>query len=481
MIDAKPTTTRRQDSDVKSNGRVDVLVCGGGISGLTTALWLRKQQVDVHVLEKKARPGGVIHTERHGDFMFETGPSTILNRYPALDELVGIIGLGQSCLRVPVHTLARHIWYRGRLHKVPTGPLALLNSKLLPRSAKLGMVREPFVKPSGEPESVAQFVRRRLGEAWLNNLITPMISGIWAGNPEQLSVEYALPTLKTLENDHGSLIRGMIRTMKQKRRNPEGGTSQMISFREGTEVLPQRLAEKLGQRFHASTTVNQIRPLKDGGFEVDVTASDGRTIWTAERVVLAADAMATARWVSGFDPGLSAALRNMPYNRLAIVSLGVRKRDIEHLPDGFGFLCVRDQGLRILGAVIASNFFAGRAPDDACALTVFAGGELDPAVMDLDDGQLIGAVKRDLARVLGWNGKEQCRIIRRWEHGIPQYDMRHRDRLEQFSMAEARHPGLNLSGNWRKGTSVADCIENSRLLAEKLCRNQIAGGFQDQI
>jgi oxygen-dependent protoporphyrinogen oxidase len=478
MTHAMTTPSKSRSGGIPSGCRTDVLVCGGGISGLATAAWLRQKQVNVHVLEKSSRPGGVIHTEQHGDYLFETGPSTILNRHASMDELVGFAGLEDACIRVPIRSPARHIWFRGRLHRVPGSPLAFLGSGLLPWSSKLGILRELFVSPVTEPESVTQFIRRRLGQPWLENMVTPMISGIWAGDPGQLSVEHAFPTLKALEKEHGSLIKGMFRTMKQKRRDPNRRIAQMVSFREGSEALPRALALKLGEHFHASTTVNHIRPREGGGFEVEITSAGEHATWTADRVVLAADAGVTAGWVRNLDTALSAALQNQPYNRLTIVGLGIAKKDLEHLPDGFGFLCVRDHGLRILGAIIASNFFAGRAPDDACTLTVFTGGELDPAVMDLDDGQLGGAVKRDLARALGWNGKEQCRVIRRWERGIPQYDMRHGERLKQLAEAEARHPGLHLAGNWRRGTSIAECIENARLLAEQLCQHEPAGGKQ---
>jgi oxygen-dependent protoporphyrinogen oxidase len=454
-----------------------VLILGGGISGLALAAWLARAGIEVTVLDKNPEPGGVIASLSKDGFLFERGPNTVLNKFPSFDELIQWAGLEREVIRVPLATQARHVWLGGRLNRVPTGPLAFLKTPLLPVGGKLALFREPFVAQRMEDETVADFVRRRLGPAWVRNLITPMVSGIWAGDPEKLSIAGAFPVMKEMEREGGSITRGALKRIMAKRRAArEAGPAYrrhvktLVSFPEGLVRLPRALAERLGPRYLGNTEVLGIEPPTEAGrgWRVQARRAGEEAQWLAGRlVVITSDARHAAATVAPFDREAAAVLEGFPYNRLSVVSLGLRASQAR-LPEGFGFLVPRGEGLRILGAIVNSNFLPGRAPEGCAALTVFVGGELDPAAYDLDDDSLAGLVRRDLRRAIGWQGEPLAVHIERWPRAIPQYDMLHAGRVRQIEAAEARWPGLHLAGNWRGGVSIGDRIEYALDLSRRI-------------
>ena len=453
--------------------RVDVAVCGGGIGGLAIAAFLMGEGSDVVVLEKTDRPGGAIGSIRRDDFLFERGPNTLLEKYASFDRLVHWAGLERDVIRRPMRDQQRHIWLNGRLQRAPTGPLAFLTTGLLPISAKLAMLREPFVRRGPEDESVADFVARRLGRPWVRNLITPMVSGIWAGNPELLSIPHAFPIMKQFEREGGSILRGAFKHLSRLRRegrqeNRPRLVKSLVSFSEGLDQFPRAIAARLGERFHASTRIERIEPLgAQNGFRIVAEHNGESQTWLARRIVVAADAEAAAGWFTDADNELASVLRGFPYNRLVVAGLGI-DASAARLPEGFGFLAVRDEGIRILGAIVNSNFLPGRAPSGCAALTIFIGGDLDPAAVDLDGDELMGLLSRDLRRAIGWDGSIRGLHLERWSRAIPQYDLRHGERLRQLDAAEARWPGLMLAGNWRGGVSIGDRIEYAAGLTKRI-------------
>lgn len=466
----QPRTHIREQSAQGAARRVDVLVCGGGISGLSLAAWLAREGADVTVLDKNTQPGGVIGTIHQDGFIFERGPNTILDKYESFDELLGLGGLEEEVIRVPLRTQQRHVWLGGRLNLVPTSPMAFLKSPLLPAADKLALFREPLVAPVEADETVAEFVRRRLGAGWLRNLVTPMVSGIWAGDPARMSIEHSFPVMKQMEREGGSLLRGALRRMGQKRRAIKAGAARrreknLVSFRDGLQRLPMALAERLGERYQAATRIVSIEWVGAGeGFRVRAEHGGREQLWLARELVVAAEADHAARWLEPFDGEIAATLRSFPYNKLAVVALGLDAREAA-LPEGFGFLAPRGEGLRILGAIVNSNFLPGRAPEGCAALTIFIGGDLDPEAAELSEAALIELVRADLGRAAAWRGQPRSVYVEKWPRAIPQYDMAHGERLRKIEAAEARWPGLRLMGNWRGGVAIGDRVEYTRKLA----------------
>lgn len=441
----------------------DVLVVGAGISGLTAAFHLVRRGLDVAVVEASDRVGGAIQTLRDGPWVFEQGPNTVLESRPAVGRLVREASLEDEELTASPEAKKRYLWMGERLVALPSGPLSFLTTPLFPLSAKLRLLREPWIgrAPEGTEESIAEFVRRRLGRAFLDYAVGPFVSGVYAGDPERLSVRWALARIHALERDHGSLIRGALAKRKGARSGfgPGGG---MISMADGLEALPRRLARAV-EEVRTGVPCRSLRPA-GGAFEVETGAGTLR----AREVVLAVPADALARILDEATGGRSRAFAEIPYAPVAVACYGFRREDVGHPLDGFGFLAPREESLRVLGCLFPSSLFPGRAPEGHAALAAFAGGRTDPGVLDLDDDGLHRAVLADLDRSLGLAGEPVVRHLARWPRAIPQYEVGHGRFVELARALERELPGLHLAGNFRGGVSVPDCIQNATDLAERI-------------
>jgi oxygen-dependent protoporphyrinogen oxidase len=432
------------------------LVVGAGISGLTAAFRLKLGGRRVAVLEAAARAGGAIETFSEGGWRFEMGPNTVLESDESVGRLIEDAGLADEKIVAFPSAKRRYLYKGGHLIPLPGGPGGLLGTPLFPPGAKLRLLREPWIgrPPEGVEESIAQFIRRRLGTSFLDYAVGPFVSGVYAGDPERLSMRWAVPKIHALEAEHGSLIRGAFAS----RKGPRPGRA-MISFREGLEALPRRLAREIGD---VRTGVAARRVLRIGnGFHVETSAGPVE----AAQVVLAVPADAAARLLEEATSGASLALAEVPYAAVAVVSLGMRREDIGHPLDGFGFLAPRKEGMRTLGCLFPSEIFPGRAPEGHVALAAFGGGRIDPAFAELDDDQIVKTVLDDLRGPLSLRGEPAFRLVRRWPRAIPQYELGHGRFVERAREIEWSLPGLRISGNFLQGISVPDCIRNAAALA----------------
>ena len=430
---------------------LDTLIIGAGISGLTTAFHLARGGQRVAVLEASPRVGGSLETRTDGPWRFELGPNTVLENHESVTRLIREAGLESEKITASPSAKRRYLWKGGRLHALPSGPLGFLRTPLFPASAKLRLLREPWISKGDSEESIAAFVRRRLGQAFLDYAVGPFVSGVYAGDPERLSVRYAVPKIANLEREHGSLIRGAF----ARRKGPAPGGA-MISFREGLEQLPRELARQIGD---VRTGVACRRIVRSGeGFRAETDSGPVE----AKRVVLSVPADVAARLVERED------LAEIPYAPVSLVSTGWRREDVAHPLDGFGFLAPRKEGLRVLGVLFPSEIFPGRAPAGHVVLTAFAGGRTDPEVATWDDGRLMSEVLGELRRTVGVRGEPVVSTVRRWPRAIPQYELGHGRFLDMAREIEAALPGLRIGGNFLHGVSVPDCIRNATALAEEL-------------
>jgi protoporphyrinogen/coproporphyrinogen III oxidase len=430
-----------------------VLVIGGGISGLTTAFHLVRGGRKVVVLEASPRVGGSLETKTDGPWRFELGPNTVLENHESVTRLIREAGLeGEKVTALP-SARRRFLWKGGQLHALPSGPVGFLKTPLFPASAKLRLLREPWIpRPAGDPEeTIAQFVRRRLGQAFLDYAVGPFVSGVYAGDPDRLSVRYAVPRIASLERDHGSLIRGAL----ARRKGPAPGGA-MISFREGLDQLPRTLALQIGD-VRTGVACRQIVRTAEG-FRAETDAGPVE----ARQVVLAVPADAAARLLE--SPGLA----DIPYAAVSLVSTGWRREDIAHPLGGFGFLAPRKEGLHVLGVLFPSEIFPGRAPEGHTVLTAFVGGRTQPEVAGWDDDRLMSTVLGELRQTVGVKGEPRISTIRRWPRAIPQYEVGHGRFLDMAREIEAALPGLRIGGNFLHGVSVPDCIRNATELAASM-------------
>ncbi len=449
----------------------DVVVIGGGISGLACAWRLVQAGLDAALIERSDRPGGVISTHRREGFLTEAGPNTVQGA-EEIFELVREVGLEDELLEADAG-LPRYIFLRGELHAVPFGPLALISTRILSGRAKLRLLREPWIskRATDEEESIAQFVTRRFGREVLDHLVSPLVSGIYAGDTAALSMQSVFPMLAELEAAHGSVVRGFLFGGRSRPKPSAGETHRrrtLISFRDGLETLPRRIVERLKGRVRLGTPACGLEADSIGGGNLRVLAksSAGDLVVTARAVVMAASASTVAELVEPLAPAAGRSLRSIPYAPLACVSAAYPRSAVSSSLDGFGFLVPRGQGIRILGCVWNSSLFRNRAPESWICLTNFLGGAVDPEAAALGDVEVAKTIQDGLGRALGATGEPRLLAIDRYAGAIPQYRLGHGSRLAEIQADLSRVPGLFLAGSYLSGVSVGDCVKQAKVTAD---------------
>lgn len=407
-------------------GAVKIAVLGGGVSGLTAAHRLRRQ-AEVVVFEARDRPGGNIRTDEIDGCQVEWGPNGFLDSSPETLELVARLGLTDRLLPARSQAARRFIYRQGRLRELPAKPRAFLTSDILPLGGRLRALLEPFARaPPETEETIYDFAHRRLGRSAAQILVDAMVTGIFAGDPRRLEIGAALPKLKAMEQAHGSLLRAA----KGRGVGPAGT---LTSFGGGMEVLICALAADLDLR-----TGNELSSLPSG----------------FDRIVCALPARRAADLVEG---RLARLLREIPMAPVAVLALVFDQ--LPQVPDAFGFLVPRGQGLRILGTLYDSSVFAGRAPEGRRLVRVMIGGRRDPGAVDLDDGALLDLAARDLEQAWGAFPPPRSHAVFRHRLGIPQYELGHRARLEEIHALCP--PQLHLIGSSYHGVSLNSCIQEA--------------------
>ncbi len=448
---------------------MSITIVGGGISGLSLAFFLleRDPGLEVRVLEAEGRAGGKILSDHIDGFLCEGGVNGFLDNKPLTLELAGKLSL--SPLRSSDAARKRFVFSGGRLHPVPETPLAFLLSGLLSPCGK-GRIFFEIMAPKGkeDDETLASFARRRLGSEAYEKLIDPMASGVYAGDPESLSLKSCFPRIHGLEKEYGSLIRALVRLQGEAKKKGgsvsagPGGT--LTSFHQGMEALVASLREFLGPRLMTSKGVKGID--RKGDYYV-LSLEDGGLI-ESDMVVFACPAHAASEVLRELAPALSGHLSDIPYPPVAVVCLGFRREDVCRSLDGFGFLVPGSEGRRILGTLWDSSIFPNRAPEGHLLLRTMVGGARAPELAMEDEDRLAGIVLEELDDIMGIDVDPVLVRVYRHEKAIPQYNTGHAARLQLIDDAVARLEGLYLTGNAYRGIGVNDCVENSHGLAERL-------------
>ena len=451
---------------------MNISIVGAGISGLATAqaVLARKPDAKITLFEADERVGGKVWTETSPDgYLCEGGVNGFLDKIPRTLELcreTGVVPLGADA-----SAQKRYVYSHDELHKLPEKPPEFLKSRLLSVRGRLRVIYETIAGGTDiDDETLAQFATRRLGKEAYERLIDPMASGVFAGDASKLSLKSCFPRIHEIETEYGSLIRGLIKLqIKAKREGSKntpgpGPGGRLTSFDSGMSALTNSLAEQLGSRIRLSTPV---RDISRSGKRYLLQLDNG-VVEESDVLVLAAPAHAQARMLQAMAPVLAGLLADIPYPALSVCCFGYRKAQVGQVLDGFGFLVPSKEQRAVLGTIVDSNVFTGRAPEDSILLRSMVGGARSPELALLPDEQLIDRVRSDLQDILGLKAEPDFIRIFRHERAIPQYIIGHAARLTAIEEHLQKHPGLVLTGNAFKGVSLNDCVVNVWNTAQSL-------------
>lgn len=460
----------------------DIVILGGGISGLTLAHTLGGRGRSVLLAETTDRLGGVIRSDKVDGYLLERGPNSFTSA-PAVDRLLREIGLHKQAIRRPLREYDRFVYKGGRLRKVPTGPLELLATDCLSIGGKLRLLTGLFSahQPPRGDLSLGDYFRPRLGDELVDTLLRPFIAGVYAADADRLSFEAALPRLYAPALENRRLI-GAVRSMMKERRQsspPVRGRKRpkaLVSFPDGLEEFPRRLelaTQKRGVTIRMETSYRLLRQ-EDGAW---ILEDDAGNLVRAGKVVLAMPAGKTADALNSVAPEISSRLRGIQYARLTVVHAGVSAWDVRAREKGFGFLNAQlprewrgnpAKRARVLGMIWSDQIFPGRSANGMRLYTCFYGGEKDPEGNDLDNEAIARQLQHDMELVLRLRPGTGPTFmeVTRWEKALPIFSVGQAGELKR---ALAGLPGgLHLLSSFQGGISIPDRVEKARQLAESL-------------
>ena len=466
-----------------------IIIIGGGIAGLSAAYYAKKNAPDTRVtlLEVSNRWGGKITTDRvpfnNGEFIIEGGPDTFLATKPWGVTLCKELGLADRLHGTNPHKKNTYVLHRNRLQPIPDGLAmmiptnisSILKSSLVSWPGKIRMGCD-FLLPAQNghhDESLGHFVSRRLGREAYENLVEPLMSGIYAGDGDQLSLQSTFPYLHDLEVKYGSLARGALRMRQQmatRGQSTQGSRSAFLTPTTGLAEMVEKLVASI-MLFDTDLRLNanaQTLERSNAG-TWNVTLDNGETL-TANGVIIATPAYATGKIIAGLDPELASILGSIPYASTATVTLAYRQSDLPCSLDGYGYVIPRSERRRALACTWTSTKFPHRAPEGHALIRVFVGRAGQEADIPWDDAGLLELAREELELTLGITAEPLVSRVFTWANAMPQYNLGHPKKLAQIDIALEKHPALALAGNGYRGIGIPDCIHSGELAVEKILK-----------
>ncbi len=464
-----------------------IIIIGGGITGLSAAYRLselsgeRNRPLDVTLIERRDRLGGVIHTVKRDGFLIDSGPDNFITAKPWALTLARRLGLESELLTTSEAHRRALVVRQGKLMPIPEGFLLMAPTRFMPvittqlfsLRGKLRMAMDMLLpgRKGNDDESLASFVTRRFGREALDRVVQPLISGIYTADPETLSLRATMPGFLDLESKYGSVIRGMRAEAKLHKTKGSGARYGMfVTFRDGLQTLIHALGDRLNHvRFRLNKRVVQVAK-KTAGSAIpywSVELEDG-TSMEAEGLIITGPSRHTARLLTGVDTELAEQLSAVQYASSAVVHLAYRREQVAHPLDAFGCVVPITERRSIIAASFSSVKYEGRAPEGYVLLRAFIGGGLQPEMMQRDDEGLIVAARRDLDDLLGINTSPRFAMVRRWPDSMAQYAVGHLQRVAAIRKRLCQHKSLQLGGNGFEGVGIPDCVRAGERAAEEL-------------
>jgi len=450
-----------------------IAIIGGGISGVSAAFWLSKRlsecnkDFQIILFEKNSKLGGSIDTVVHGDFTVEAGPNGFLDSKPYTLKLVEDAGVKNKLYKSNDLARKRFIMRYGRLIRLPEKPQQFFKTDLLTLKGKLRVVAEYFIPQKIlEDETVADFARRRLGEEACDYLISPMVSGIFAGDPEKMSLRACFPVIYDLEVNYGGLFKGMLKK-RGKKSGPAGPGGVLTSYSGGLINLINDIIDKcLNVEIRLNSPVDKITKIKE---KFEIFSKDYQEKF--DYIIMTCPSYEASKMTKSLNETLSKEFSNIPYAPAFVIGFGFEEKDVEDELDGFGYLIPAKENRKILGALFTSSIFPERVKSGKKLVRVIMGGDRNRWILDKSDEELLDIAFNEVKDTLKIKNKPVSKIFFRWEKAIPQYYIGHLKTVKNIESLADNIGNFYVGGNILYGVGINDCTKRSYEIVEKFIHN----------
>ena len=435
--------------------KVNTVIIGGGISGLSTANFLSKKTSDFLILEASDIVGGTINSSKVDGYILENGPNTVLDNNTAIQELLSDLSITEELIYPNMKKISnRYILINDRLEKIPLTIFEFLVTPILSIYSKIKIFSEILVPRHINDTDVESFIKRRFGKEFHDNLIVPFLTGIYADTTSKMSTKNTLKKMWELEQKHGSIIIGLI---KEKNKSSKG---KIFTIDEGLSKITELLSKKFINQLMLNTKVLSIVKLNDS---YKIILNKGEDIF-CKKIISTIPAYSLKDIV--FDDKLKNVLSKINYNPIDVFHFGFDRDALKRKIDGFGLLTKPQDRKSFLGVLFSSNIFEHVSNDKKFLITVLAGGDRQKDLCKESPKFLERQILNEILPLLRLRSEPELKNHFRWSKGIPSYPMSVTKLQNDIKSFEETNKGFYIIGNYHLGVSVSNCIKNSKELID---------------